>query len=65
MQGNADNWQNKNSGPHTILPLLLADIGYEVWVCNNKGVYDYSSNEKLNPLKDSEYWDYDWQTMAG
>jgi len=64
MQSNADDWIKKNKGPHTILPLLLADIGYEVWVCNNKGVYDYSSHKELDPSKEKKYWQYDWTTMA-
>jgi pimeloyl-ACP methyl ester carboxylesterase len=64
MQGNADNWLDKYKGPHSVLPLLLADIGYEVWVCNNKGVFDYSSHKTLKPLEDRDYWNYDWETMA-
>ena len=61
---NADRWFLKNQGPHTVLPLLLSDMGYEVWVCNNRGVFDYSGHVDLNPHTDSAYWDYDWLKMA-
>jgi hypothetical protein len=44
--------------------MLLSDIGYEVWVCNNKGVFEYSSHEKFKPLTDDDFWDYNWETMA-
>jgi hypothetical protein len=60
MQSNADSWIMQNEGPHTILPFLLADIGYEVWVCNNRGTYDYSTHSDYDPSVHDEYWNFDW-----
>ena len=62
MQSNADNWLN--STPGTTLPMILSDLGYEVWVCNNRGVFEYSGHKTLDPYKDDEFWNYDWQMMA-
>lgn len=64
MHGNADSWINKQDGPHTVLPMLLSDMGYEVWVCNNRGVFEYSGHAEMNPHTDDAYWDYDWLKMA-
>jgi hypothetical protein len=62
MNSSADSWLNDSPG--TMLPLLLADVGYEVFVCNNRGVFDYCGHKELNPELDDGFWDYDWQTMA-
>lgn len=42
MNSDADDWMYNSVGPHKVLPFLLADIGYEVWVCNNRGTQNYS-----------------------
>lgn len=63
MQSNADSWIEEQKGPHTILPFLFSDIGYEVWTCNNRGVFDYASHLLLNPTEDYDYWDYNWHVM--
>ena len=56
----ADDWIRQNSSPRQNLPFLLADIGYEVWVCNNRGTYNYSSHETLKPQTDEKFWDFHW-----
>ncbi|XP_030767117.1 lipase 3-like [Sitophilus oryzae] len=45
------------SGPENSLAMLLADQGYDVWLCNTRGNI-YTSHTTLDPNKDSDYWDF-------
>ena len=59
---NADSWVINKQKSQT-LPFLLADLGYDVWLGNNRGVNDYSSHESLT-VNDPEYWDFSFAEMG-
>jgi lysosomal acid lipase/cholesteryl ester hydrolase len=47
------------------LPYLLSDLGYDVWIGNNRGTIDFSSHETLDPVADSEeYWNFSFMEQG-
>ncbi|CAG9761996.1 unnamed protein product [Ceutorhynchus assimilis] len=44
-------------GPNKALALLLADLGYDVWLANNRG-NSYSMGHKTLIPKNASYWDF-------
>jgi|LakMenE01Jun11ns_1017448.scaffolds.fasta_scaffold9581054_1 pimeloyl-ACP methyl ester carboxylesterase len=59
---NAENWVTNRAASDT-LPFLIADLGYDVWLGNNRGVNDYSKHETLTE-DDAQYWDYTFADMG-
>jgi lysosomal acid lipase/cholesteryl ester hydrolase len=59
---NADGWVVGRTAKET-LPFMIADLGYDVWLGNNRGVIDYSSHESLSE-SDREYWDFSFAEMG-
>ena len=45
------------------MPLQLADLGYDVWMGNNRGT-DYSLGHKTLQTSDREYWNWTWSEMG-
>lgn len=43
---------------------MLANKGYDVWLGNSRGNYYSKGHIRLNPKKDSQYWDFTFQHMA-
>ena len=59
---NAENWvMNKKSSE--ILPFILANLGYDVWLGNNRGVNDYCSHQNYT-VNDPEYWNFTFADMG-
>jgi lysosomal acid lipase/cholesteryl ester hydrolase len=49
------------------LPFFLADIGYDVWLGNNRGAGRplYSGHKHYSPVEDSkQYWDFSFPEMG-
>lgn len=47
------------------LPYLLSDLGYDVWIGNNRGTIGFSSHSSLSPETDaSKYWDFSFMEEA-
>lgn len=59
---NAESWVVNRITQET-LPFMLADLGYDVWLGNNRGAADYSSHEKFT-VDDIEYWDFTFVDMG-
>ena len=49
--------------PGKPMPLQLADLGYDVWMGNNRGTR-YSLGHKTIPATDSKYWNWSWSEMG-
>ena len=45
------------------MPLQLADLGYDVWMGNNRGT-EYSQGHKSIPATDNKYWNWSWSEMG-
>lgn len=45
------------------MPLQLADLGYDIWMGNNRGT-DYSLGHKYLSVHDREFWDWTWSEMG-
>ncbi|KAG5876081.1 hypothetical protein JTB14_028854 [Gonioctena quinquepunctata] len=52
------------SGKHRALAYLLADEGYDVWMGNVRGNYYSRNHTKLNPDKDSAFWQFSWHEIG-
>lgn len=60
---NADDWF-KYIPKSNNLPYWLVEHGFDVWVGNNRGVYDYSSNISYRANQVDIYWNFDFADMA-
>ena len=45
------------------MPLQLADLGYDIWMGNNRGT-EYSQGHKTLTTDDRAYWEYSWADMG-
>ena len=43
---------------------VAAKGGYDVWLGNSRGNTYSRAHIRLNPDKDKEFWDFDWQEMG-
>ena len=59
---NAESWILDRTAQET-LPFIIADLGYDVWLGNNRGVHEYSSHETLSEA-DREYWEFSFVEMG-
>lgn len=46
------------------MPFLLANLGFDVWLGNNRGNKYSRSHLKYNPDKDKEFWQYSFHEMG-
>ena len=60
---NVDDWF-KYVPKENCLPYLLDELGFDVWLGNNRGVYDYSANEFYRANQLDVYWNFDYTEMA-
>ena len=42
------------------MPLQLADMGYDIFMGNNRGTMYSQGHETLDATKDPEFWAYSW-----
>jgi len=49
--------------PHESLAYILADLGYDVWLGNNRG-NKYSRAHVTYNVNSKEFWDFSWDEMA-
>jgi len=49
--------------PHESLAYILADLGYDVWLGNNRGNRYSTAHETYN-IDSKEFWDFSWDEMA-
>lgn len=52
----SDSWID--SGPSSGLAYLISDACYDLWVGNNRGNYYSRQHVRLNPDRDTEYWNF-------
>lgn len=53
------------TSPIIVLAFLLADAGYDVWLCNSRGNDQSQEHLYLNPnISPSPYWDFSWHEMG-
>lgn len=45
------------------MQLQLADLGYDIWMGNNRGT-EYSQGHKTLTTDDKAYWEYSWAEMG-
>lgn len=51
--------------PHQSLALILADLGYDVWLTNNRGNrYSREHKHYINKMDTNEYWNFSWDEIA-
>jgi hypothetical protein len=43
---------------------VLANMGYDVWMGNNRGTYFSLGHDKYDHKKDRAYWDFSWEQMG-
>jgi pimeloyl-ACP methyl ester carboxylesterase len=60
---NSDDWF-KYIPKSNNLPYWLVEHGFDVWVGNNRGVYDYSANVSYRASQEDIYWNFDFTDMA-
>ncbi|XP_018563470.1 lipase 3-like isoform X2 [Anoplophora glabripennis] len=62
LLGSAENFilmgQNKS------LAYMLADYGFDVWLCNARGSWHSRKHRTLHPDKDAEYWQFTWHEIG-
>jgi pimeloyl-ACP methyl ester carboxylesterase len=54
----ADSWIMHAQELTDSLPLNLAHMGYDVYVGNFRGTWDYSFHKTFDKTKDKEFWDF-------
>lgn len=59
---NAEGWVTGRTAQET-LPFLIADLGYDVWLGNNRGVKEYSRHETFTE-SDRAYWEFSFAEMG-
>lgn len=53
-----------NNGRERSLGLVLAELGYDVWLGNNRGNAWSRRHVSLNPNTDSRFWDFSFDEMG-
>jgi pimeloyl-ACP methyl ester carboxylesterase len=46
------------------IPFILANLGWDVWLGNNRGNKYSRNHARLNPDKSSEFWEYSFHEMG-
>ena len=60
---NCDDWF-KYIAKDRNLPYFLLELGFDVWLGNNRGVNDYSHNQFYKANQEDIYWHFDFTNMA-
>lgn len=51
--------------PNKSLAYILADIGYDVWLTNNRGTrFSREHQIYINKMENSKFWDFSFDEMA-
>lgn len=51
-------------GPTKALTYVLADKGYDVWLCNARGTWHSRKHRTLNPDTEPKFWRFSWHEIA-
>ncbi|KAJ8922166.1 hypothetical protein NQ315_004101 [Exocentrus adspersus] len=62
LMGSAENFIVM--GPNKSLAYMLADHGYDVWLCNARGSMHSRKHKTLNPDTDAEFWKFTWHEIG-
>ncbi|XP_050300262.1 lipase 3-like [Anthonomus grandis grandis] len=63
LMGSAENFII--GGPKKALPYVLADHGYDVWLCNARGTHHSRKHRTLDPDKDmAKFWRFSWHEIG-
>lgn len=49
---------------HLNLPLILANLGFDIWLSNSRGNKYSRNHRKLNPDEDYEFWAFSFEDMG-
>lgn len=58
----SDSWISNHE--KMALPFMLANLGYDVWMGNNRGNKYCRNHESLNADKDKKFWDFSLHEMG-
>jgi lysosomal acid lipase/cholesteryl ester hydrolase len=61
---NADNWF-KYVARDKVLPYMLVDLGFDVWLGNNRGINEYSEHISYAPTASNDaYWNFSFSSLG-
>ena len=65
MGANGSRWLRRVNQEIDSLPVALANLGYDVWIGNNRGNHMANKHERWDWLEDEElYWDFSFPELA-
>ena len=49
---------------HKPWELMLSDLGYDVWMTNNRGTQYSQQHTSLDAEEDNQFWEFSWAEMG-
>ena len=60
----SESWINTSKKDQNPIILQAMDAGYDVWLVNNRGTRYSIDHTELDPKRQPEYWDFDWEQLG-